>query len=133
MQRAADGGTPTSGMVRTITLLAGLAALVIATAVPAAWYVAAQAGVRGKIDGQARVYAFQVEQEARQNPAFWNALAGSLTDGADHLEMALPLEPSERIDGERKRVLSVTGHSLIPVAREAGVTSLRWTSRLDAS
>jgi hypothetical protein len=41
MRRPIAGGTPTAGMLRMITLLAGLAAVAIAAVMPVSWFIAA--------------------------------------------------------------------------------------------
>ena len=77
MQRTAVAGTPNASMVRLITLLAALAAMAIAAILPASWFLAAQARLRGEVEIHAQLYASHVADEARQNPVFWNALADS--------------------------------------------------------
>ena len=69
--------TPNAGMVRMITLLAALAAATIAAIVPVSCFLAAEARLRGEVEISAQHYASEVAEEARQNPALWNALADS--------------------------------------------------------
>src|SRR5689334_17340852 len=84
-------GTPNATMVRLISLLAGLAAVAIAAIVPAAWFLVAEARLRGEVEFHAQLYAAQVAQEARQNPAFWNALADSrIKPDLDNVGVAQP-------------------------------------------
>src|SRR5216684_223988 len=66
-------GTPNDRIVRMITLLAALAAVTIAAIVPISWFMAAQSRLRGELEIHARIYASEVADEARQNPALWNA------------------------------------------------------------
>jgi diguanylate cyclase (GGDEF)-like protein len=100
-----------------ITLLAGLAALTIAAIVPVSWFLAAKAGLYGEVEIHVNAFVSQVEDEARQNPAFWNALADSRTPGAlDDLTIARPLGEDERNPvPERRRVFTGQGRVLIDV------------------
>ena len=77
MQRTAVTAAPNASMVRLITLLAALAAAATAAVLPAAWFLAAEARLRGEVEIRAQLYASDVAEEARQNPVFWNALADS--------------------------------------------------------
>ena len=56
-RHAALGATPTVGMVRMITLLAGLAAFAISIAPPISWFLVAQSALRADIEGRARIFA----------------------------------------------------------------------------
>jgi diguanylate cyclase (GGDEF)-like protein len=111
------GGTPNAGVVRVMTLLAGVAALIIAVIVPVSWFLAARAGLRGEVEIHVHTFVNQVEDEARQNPAFWNALADSEAKGAlDDLSIARPPGEDERNPvPERRRVFSGKGRVLIDV------------------
>ncbi len=77
MQRTAVAAAPNTSMVRLITLLAALAAAASAAVLPTAWFLAAEARLRGEVEIRAQLYASDVAEEARQNPVFWNALADS--------------------------------------------------------
>ncbi len=130
MRRAAVGETPTAGMVRMIALLSGVAGVLIATALPVAWFLAAQAGLRGELRGRAEVYAFQVQREASQNPVLWNALAGSAKSGVEGLEIVPRPDGSEQDNAERRRVLSGDGEILIDVSPLARLAWPELTVRL---
>ncbi len=120
-RRMAIGKTPTAGMTRMITLLAGLAALTIAAVVPLSWYLAAHSRLRGEVEVHAQMFAYRVEREAQQNPAFWNALAGSVVvNGLESLAIAQPTDAAEPGDVERRRVLSGAGDVLIDAAPPVG-------------
>ena len=91
-----------------ITLLAAFGATSIATIMPVSCFLAAQARLRGEVEISAHYYASQVAEEARQNPAFWNALADSSTgEPLDNLEIGRPLHAAtasgfdERLLGRR--------------------------------
>ena len=77
MQRTAVAAAPNASMVHLITLLAALAAAASAAVLPAAWFLATEARLRGEVEIRAQLYASDVAEEARQNPVFWNALADS--------------------------------------------------------
>jgi diguanylate cyclase (GGDEF)-like protein len=113
-----DTGTTSATVVRLISLLAGLAAMTIAVIVPIAWFLVAEARLRGEVEIQAQLYADKVADEARQNPAFWNGLADSSVQvDMDNVEVARPpaaAEPSA--DCERWRVFSGSGRIIIETA-----------------
>jgi diguanylate cyclase (GGDEF)-like protein len=112
-------------MVRLITLLAGLAAVTIAVVLPTSCFLVAQARLRGEVEIRAQLYAAQVEEEARENPALWNALAGSAMEpGLDGLEIARPPNADDHhAVAERRRVFSIAGEILIDTA---AATPLPW-------
>jgi diguanylate cyclase (GGDEF)-like protein len=107
--------TPNAGMVRVITLLAAFAAMTIAAIMPVSCFLAAQARLRGEVEISAQHYASKVAEEARQNPALWNALADSSTGEAlDNLEIGrTPFADDPIVVAERRRVFSGTGRILI--------------------
>jgi diguanylate cyclase (GGDEF)-like protein len=115
LPRAAIPGTPNASMVRTITLLAALAAVMIAAVPPASYFLAAQARLGGAVEIQTQLYAGEVADEARQNPAFWNALAGSATQpGLESLAIARqPDADDANVVAERRHVFSGAGRILI--------------------
>jgi diguanylate cyclase (GGDEF)-like protein len=116
-RRPSAAGTPNAGMVGLITLLAALAAMAIAAILPASWFLVAQAHLRGEVEIHAQLYANQVADEARQNPVFWNALADDTAESAlDGLEIARPLTSDKSNTAERRRVLSMTGRTIIETA-----------------
>jgi hypothetical protein len=77
LPRTTIPATPNASMVRMITLLAALATVMIAAIPSVCYFLAVQARLRGEVEIQTQLYAGQVAAEARQNPVFWNALAGS--------------------------------------------------------
>jgi diguanylate cyclase (GGDEF)-like protein len=115
LPRTTIAGTPNASMVRMITLLAALAAVMIAAAPPVSYFLAAQARLRGAVEIQNQLYASQAADEARQNPVFWNALAGSaMQPGLDSLAIARhPDADDANVVAERRRVFSAAGLTLI--------------------
>ncbi|MFL5256885.1 MAG: hypothetical protein ACJ8AI_29125 [Rhodopila sp.] len=111
-------GTPSAIMVRLISLLTGLAAATIAAIVPAAWFLVAEARLRGEVEFHAQLYATQVAQEARQNPAFWNALADSrIRPDLDAISIAQPPDAANsRADAEQRCVFSASGQVIVDTA-----------------
>ncbi len=102
-------------MIFLITLLAALAALVVAAVIPGSYFLAAQARVRGEIESGARLYAGDVADAAQQNPRFWNVLAGGTAEGGfDDLSIGR-LDPVDTSGTtlDRRRVFTVTGELLI--------------------
>src|SRR5579863_925753 len=79
---------PAIGIVGLITLLAALAAVVISIVIPASYFSAAQARVRGEIEAVAELYAADVTEAAQQDPRLWNALAGGAHE-ADFDDLAI--------------------------------------------
>jgi diguanylate cyclase (GGDEF)-like protein len=110
--------TPNAGMVRMITLLAALAATTIAAIVPVSCFLAAEARLRGEVEISAQHYASEVAEEARQNPALWNALADSSTgEVLNDLEIGRQLDADGRSAvPERRRVFSGAERILIETA-----------------
>ena len=109
-------GTPSGSMVRLISLLAGLAAVTIAAIVPVSWFLVAEARLHGELEFHTQLYASQVAEEARQNPALWNALAGSeVRPNLEAMSIAQPPDAAGA-DAERRRVLSGTGQVIVEAA-----------------
>jgi diguanylate cyclase (GGDEF)-like protein len=115
MQRTAVAAAPNTSMVRLITLLAALAAAASAAVLPTAWFLAAEARLRGEVEIRAQLYASDVAEEARQNPVFWNALADSpIEDSLASLAIASrPDANKPQAIAERRRVFSGSGQVLI--------------------
>jgi diguanylate cyclase (GGDEF)-like protein len=103
---------PTASMVHLITLLAGLAAFAIAVALPTAWFFAAKAGLRGEVEIRAQLYATQVGEAARQDPALWNALAG---DATAPVTTGIEVRDAAGV-AERQRIYSIAGRMLVDSA-----------------
>jgi diguanylate cyclase (GGDEF)-like protein len=99
-------------MVHLITLLTALAAFAIATALPTAWFFAAEAGLRGEVETRAQLYAAKVGEAARQDPALWNALAGDATAPAP---TGIEVLDSAGV-AERQRIYSIAGRMLLDSA-----------------
>jgi GGDEF domain-containing protein len=108
-------------MVRLITLRAALAAAASAAVLPAAWFLAAEARLRGEVEIQAQLYASDVAEEARQNPVFWNALAdSSIEHSLDSLAVASRPDASKpRATAEQRRVFSGSGQVVIDATTSA--------------
>jgi diguanylate cyclase (GGDEF)-like protein len=108
--------SPSAGVIRTLTVLATLSAVTIATIIPAAWYFVAEARLRGDVEVRARVFADRVADEARRNPALLEALAGS----ASRSELRDPDfgRDAEDINAatEQRRVFALNGAMLIDTA-----------------
>jgi diguanylate cyclase (GGDEF)-like protein len=103
---------PTASMVHLITLLAALAAFAIAAALPTAWFFAATAGLRGEVEIRVQLYAIQVGEAARQDPALWNALAG---DATAPLPTGIGVRDAAGV-AERQRIYSIAGRMLVDSA-----------------
>ena len=115
MRRTAAAAAPNASMVHLITLLAALAAAASAAVLPTAWFLAAEARLRGEVEIRAQLYASDVAEEARQNPVFWNALADSpIEHSLDSLAIAnRPDANNPQAIAERRRVFSGSGLVLI--------------------
>ena len=124
--------TPNVGMVRMMTMLAGLAAVMIALIVPISWFLAARAGLLGEVQIHAHVFLLQVEDEARQNPAFWNAMAGSVAiDPLNELGISRPPDQDQQdATSERRRVLSSAGDIVLETSTSEPPAWPLLTSRL---
>ncbi|PPQ32224.1 hypothetical protein CCS01_15875 [Rhodopila globiformis] len=119
-----DAATTSATVVRLISLLAGLAAMTIAVIVPIAWFLVADARLRGEVEVQAQLYAGDVVEEARQNPAFWNALAdSSVPFDLDNTDVARPPAAADPgANAERWRVFSGSGRIIIETATPVAPT-----------
>ena len=115
--------SPDTAIVRLITLLAALAAVVIAAVIPASYFLAAQARLRGEIEAGAPLYAADVTDAAQQNPRLWNALAGGPREaGFDDLSIGRPSAASAPdAVPDRRRVFAMTGALLIDTAATAPI------------
>lgn len=91
-------------VTRTVTLLAGLAALVIAVALPLATTMAARDRLRGALETSARLHAAEVAILARKAPAFWslNGVIVAAVDASHTVTAA-----------ERRRVYDRSGRLVI--------------------
>jgi signal transduction histidine kinase/CheY-like chemotaxis protein len=68
---------PNRTVTRLVTWLAIFTALLIAILPPGAYFAAGRYRLLGALEADAQVYAADVADTARQDPDFWNALAGS--------------------------------------------------------
>jgi diguanylate cyclase (GGDEF)-like protein len=100
-----------------VTGLAGLAALAIALAIPAAYFLSANNRLMGVIEVRAQIYGDQVTDTAAQNPELWNAFFGDAN--IDLTGLAIAAADDEKTEGhapERRRVFAGHGHLLLDVA-----------------
>ncbi|MDO9710951.1 putative bifunctional diguanylate cyclase/phosphodiesterase [Paracraurococcus lichenis] len=102
--------TPAADVAKVVTLLAGLAALVIALTLPAAYLFAAHGRLQGALETSATLHAAEVVELARQNPAFWEF---------DGLRIATPAEAASGRAAERRRVFDAHGRLVLEAAEEA--------------
>jgi len=111
--RKEDEGERLAGVV---TGLAGLAALLIALAIPAAYLLSANNRLMGVIEVRAQIYGDQVTDTASQNPALWNAFFGNAD--VDLSGLAIAAADNARMAGhppERRRVFAGNGRLLLDV------------------
>ena len=93
---------PSRTVTRTVTVLTGLAALLIAVAPPITYLSAACSHLLGALEASATLHAAEVAELARLNQAFWE------------LEGVSVSAPSEgRASAERRRVLNAQGQLVI--------------------
>ena len=100
-----------------VTGLAGLAALAIALAFPAAYLLSANNRLMGVIEVRAQIYGEQVTDTASQNPELWNAFFGDAK--VDLTGLAIAAADDAQAAGyapERRRVFAGNGHLLLDVA-----------------
>ena len=100
-----------------VTGLAGLAALAIALAFPAAYLLSANNRLMGVIEVRAQIYGEQVTDTASQNPELWNAFFGDAK--VDLTGLAIAAADDAQTAGyapERRRVFAGNGHLLLDVA-----------------
>jgi diguanylate cyclase (GGDEF)-like protein len=103
-------------LARAVTGLAGIAALVIALAFPAAYLLSANNRLMGILEVRAQIYGDQVTETASQNPELWNAFFGGAD--ADLAGLAIAAADDVRTAGhapERRRVFAGNGHLLLDV------------------
>jgi diguanylate cyclase (GGDEF)-like protein len=93
-------------VTRTVTVLAGLAALVIAIAPPLTSVLAARDRLYGALETSARLHAAEVAIVARQTPRFWEF---------DGLHVSAP-DARQFQEVERRRVYDLTGRLVIETA-----------------
>ncbi len=93
---------PNAAVIRMITALAGLAALVIAGAAPGTYFSAARFRLLGALEASARLHAMEVAELARANPAMWEF---------DGLRVSAP--STGRASAERRRVFDAGGRLII--------------------
>lgn len=86
-----DGARRLAGMV---TWMAGLAALAIMFALPAACFLSAYSRLTGLVEMRAQLFASQVSDSASQSPMLWNAFSGAATTNLDHLAIAKADNPT---------------------------------------
>src|SRR5450755_2452438 len=100
-----------------VTGLAGLAALAIALAFPAAYLLSANNRLMGVIEVRAQIYGDQVTDTASQNPELWNAFFGDAK--VDLTGLAIAAADDAQTAGhapERRCVFAGNGHLLLDVA-----------------
>ncbi|MCI0756164.1 putative bifunctional diguanylate cyclase/phosphodiesterase [Teichococcus vastitatis] len=97
-----SAGSSADTVVRAVTALAGLAALVMAAAVPLTYLFAAHSRLGGSLEASATLHAAEVAELARANPSFWEF---------EGLQVSAPA--GSRASAERRRVFDVTGKLII--------------------
>ena len=98
----AASGVPSRTVTRTVTALTGLAALVIAAALPVTYLSAARSRLLGALEASATLHAAEVAELARANPALWEF---------EGLRISAPAEG--RASVERRRVFNEQGRLVI--------------------
>jgi len=104
-------------LASAVTGLAALAALAIALAIPAAYFLSANNRILGVIEVRAQIYGDQVTDIASQNPELWNAFFAD--NKIDLTGLAIAAPDYEQVTGhapERRRVFAGDGHLLLDVA-----------------
>ena len=96
--------TPGADVARVVSLLAGLAAVAVAAALPAAYVFAAHGRLRGTLETSATLHAAEVLELARQNPAFWE-FDGLQVSGAQQKSGDAPVERRRVFDPHGRLVL----------------------------
>jgi diguanylate cyclase (GGDEF)-like protein len=104
-------------LASAVSGLAGLAALAIALAFPAAYFLSAHNRLLGVMEVRAQIYGDQVTDAASQSPELWNAFFGDVRIELADLAIAAP-DDSQMIAHapERRRVFAADGHLLLDVA-----------------
>jgi diguanylate cyclase (GGDEF)-like protein len=96
--------------------LAGLAALAIALAFPAAYFLSAHNRVMGVLEVRAQIYGDQVVDAASENPELWNAFFVEGHIDLTGLSIAAPDDALTATVPERRRVFAADGRLLLEVA-----------------
>jgi diguanylate cyclase (GGDEF)-like protein len=104
MTRPPELGARDSTVTRTVTALAGLAALVIAAAPPATSFLAARDRIDGALEASARLHAAQIAILAPQTPGFWDF---------DGLRVSSPEAGDGTATPERRRVYDTGGRLVV--------------------
>jgi len=120
--RASPAASPTAQrLAGVVTLIAGLAALAIALAVPTLYFVSARTRVAGMLEARAEIFADQVLNATEQNPALYNALLSGTPVDARNLALAAPDKPGDdpRHPPEQRAVLALRGTPIIMVPASA--------------
>ncbi|WP_198383637.1 hypothetical protein [Roseomonas sp. KE2513] len=95
-------GAPSRTVTRTVTVLTGFAALLIAAALPVTYLSAAHFRLRGALEASATLHAAEVAELSRVNPALWEF---------EGLRISAPAEG--RASVERRRVFNEQGRLVI--------------------
>jgi diguanylate cyclase (GGDEF)-like protein len=99
-----------------VTALAALAALAVALAFPAAYFLSAVNRLIGVTEIRARIYSDQVTDAASQNPEFWNAFFSDSSVDLAGLAIAAPDDAqTPSVEAERRRVIGGHGQILLDV------------------
>ncbi|WP_181700106.1 putative bifunctional diguanylate cyclase/phosphodiesterase [Chthonobacter albigriseus] len=123
---APQGSTPVASpniVGRTVSVLVGATALIVAAILPWAYYSAAEWRLRGEIEAELKLHAQEAGIAVGQNPDLWNALAG--TEPVTRL-IHLPNQvrgDAKNQTGFRLRILRPDG---TPVVDEPSVQPLLW-------
>jgi diguanylate cyclase (GGDEF)-like protein len=104
MTRSSDSNVRDSTVTRTVTALAGLAALVISIAPPVTSFLAARDRIDGALETSARLHAAQIVILAPQTPGFWDF---------DGLRISSPQAGDGTATPERRRVYDVRGRLVV--------------------
>jgi hypothetical protein len=91
-------------VARAVTLLAAVAALAAALALPASYVFAAYGRLRGALETSATLHAAEVVEMARVNPAFWEF---------EGLRVAAPARDGRGSVPERRRVFAADGRLVV--------------------
>ncbi|WP_075217291.1 putative bifunctional diguanylate cyclase/phosphodiesterase [Mongoliimonas terrestris] len=117
-------------IVKIVSVLVGLSALIVAATIPAAYYYAADSRLRGLVEVQAHRLASDINLAARQDPNLWNALASDLpVDPADTERFVRAgLEDGEGAAGPGLHAVQwrLYGSAGNPVAEAGGDHRLAW-------
>jgi diguanylate cyclase (GGDEF)-like protein len=103
-------------LARAVNGLASLAALAVALAFPAAYFISAANRLTGVLEVRAALYADEVSDAAAENPGLYNALLGSTGIDLDGLAIAAPDAASIDHPPEQRGLFAADGHLLLDVA-----------------